>query len=66
MQTIIFTCGTNINEAIAALCAHSGATRGDFNGITLRARYATTRPTDVLIEFRRQQQLISARQKKTS
>lgn len=46
MQTIDLTPGTTIDRAAKMLVAKAPA-RADFNGIPIRARFATTRPEDV-------------------
>lgn len=52
MQTIDLLAGTDIDRAAAMLVASAPA-RADFNGITIRARYATTKPSDIAAGFRR-------------
>lgn len=51
MKTIELLAGTHIVTAAAHLVAHAPA-RADFNGITIRARYATTKPSDIVSRFR--------------
>lgn len=50
MQTLIPIAGTRIEDAAAMLVAHAPA-RATFNGIPIRARYATTRPEDIVRHF---------------
>ncbi len=47
MQTITFNAGSHIEDVAATLVANAPA-RTDFNGITLRARYATTQARDIV------------------
>ena len=51
MQTIDINAGTSIHGAARALCAQAPA-RATFNEIPIRARYATTRPEDVVKQYR--------------
>lgn len=55
MKTIEVTCGQTIEAAARKLCAAAPA-KADFNGVTVRARYATTRPEDVAKEYWRRSQ----------
>ena len=50
MNVIDFRCGTDIDNAACALVAAAPA-RGVFNGIPIRARYATTAPADIVREY---------------
>lgn len=52
MKRLEFDAGTHVKEAANALVANAPA-RADFNGVTMRARYATTRPDDVVNQWRR-------------
>lgn len=52
MQTIDLLPGTSIDRAAALLVASAPA-RADFNGVPIRARYATTRPRDIIAHFLR-------------
>lgn len=52
MKTIEFYPGTNIDEAAEALVRQAPAA-AMFNGIRLRARYATTSPRDIVAQFQR-------------
>lgn len=52
MRTIDILPGTDIEHAAQILCAHAPA-RFNFNGIEVKARYATTRPADLVIAWRR-------------
>ena len=51
MRTIELLAGTSIQKAAETLVQHAPAA-GDFNGVRIRARYATTRPTDIVREYR--------------
>ena len=50
MRSIIFTAGTSIDNAARALVSNAPA-RGEFNGIAIRARYATTNPRDIVARY---------------
>lgn len=50
MQTINLTPGTTIDRAAKMLVANAPA-RADFNGIPIRARYATTRAADIVRHY---------------
>ena len=52
MRTINILPGTTIDRAAQILCAHAPA-RFNFNGIEVKARYATTRPADLVVAWRR-------------
>lgn len=52
MQTYDLLPGTRIDDAATFLVQHAPA-RADFNGIALRARYATTRPGDLAAYYSR-------------
>jgi hypothetical protein len=52
MKRLEFLAGTRINEAAHELVLHAPAC-ADFNGITIRARYATTNPSDIVAKFTR-------------
>lgn len=59
MKTIQLRLGQSIESGARELCAQAPA-RADFNGIMLRARYATTRPEDVAMEYGRRSRAQSA------
>lgn len=50
MQTIDIIAGTRIEDAAALLVARAPAC-AEFNGLRIRARYATTRPVDIVAKF---------------
>jgi hypothetical protein len=50
MNRLSFLPGTSIKEAAHELVLHAPA-RADFNGIAIRARYATTRPRDIVAQY---------------
>jgi hypothetical protein len=52
MRTIELLPGTTIDRAAALLVKRAPAC-ADFNGIAIRARYATTRPLDIVARFQR-------------
>lgn len=54
MKTIEFYAGTRIDEAAEAL-VHLAPAAAMFNGIRVRARYATTKPQDIVAQFERDQ-----------
>lgn len=52
MREIVFDAGTNVDRAARMLVAHAPAC-GDFNGVRMRAKYATTRAHDVVKQWQR-------------
>lgn len=52
MKTIELVRGRRIENIAIFLCACAPA-RADFNGIWIRARYATTKPRDIVAYYRR-------------
>lgn len=52
MQTIELSPGTTIENAARQLVGGAPA-RADFNGIRIRARYATTNPRDIVAQYHR-------------
>lgn len=52
MKTLDFRPGTHIDAAIAYLVDHAPA-RTEFNGVWIRARYATTKAVDVAARYQR-------------
>jgi hypothetical protein len=58
MKTIELTCGTHIDAAAVRLVQNAPA-RSEFNGIPIRARYATTCPRDIVREWERRMETLS-------
>jgi hypothetical protein len=52
MRTLNLTVGTDILRA-AEMLVLSAPAYAEFNGVPIRARYATTRPRDIVAHFRR-------------
>lgn len=60
MKTLDLTVGTTIENAALKLVKQAPS-RADFNGIIVRAKYATTQPADIVTQYRRELALHSAR-----